>query len=153
MSSLDPKAGNRYLTVTGAPVQVLEVHEGLMVLQSLASDNRLCVPAGYPLQPFDQGKAAWEMRPALYSPRSKKVKGLAAPGKPLAPIIDAMLLAGGKTMRGIVRELRRKASAACRGKDLKANVRARLYWFQKRGSRTDRDAHGRLKAFSPPGSP
>ncbi len=44
-----------------------------------------------------------------------------------------MLLAGGKTMRGIVRELRCKASASCRGKDLKANVRARIYWLRKRG--------------------
>ena len=36
-------------------------------------------------------------------------------------------------MRGILRELRRKASAACRGKDLKANVRARIDWLKKRG--------------------
>ena len=116
------------------------------MLQSLASDNRLCVPTAYPLQPFDQEKAAWEMRPALYSARSQKVKGLPAPNKPLAPIIDAMLLAGGHTMRGIVRELRRKASAACRGKDLKANVRARMHWFRKRGCTIDTDALGRLKA-------
>ena len=53
--------------------------------------------------------------------------------KPIAPLIDAMLLAGGHTMRGIVRELRRKASAACRGKDLKANIRARLYWLRRKG--------------------
>ncbi len=44
-----------------------------------------------------------------------------------------MLLASGHTMRGIVRELKRRASAACRGKDLKANVRARLYWFKRKG--------------------
>jgi hypothetical protein len=135
MPSLDPKAGNRYLTISGAPVQVLEVREGIMLLQGLASDNRLCVPTTYLLQPFDQEKAAWEMRPALYSARSKKAKGLTAPNKPLAPIIDAMLLKGGMTMRGILRQLRRKASAACRGKDLKANVRARIYWLKKRGCR------------------
>lgn len=56
-----------------------------------------------------------------------------ARSKLLAPIIDAMLLAGGHTMRGIVRALRRKASASCHGKDLQANVRARLYWLKKRG--------------------
>ena len=38
-------------------------------------------------------------------------------------------------MRGIVRELQRKASAACRGKDLQANVRARIYWLKRRGCR------------------
>ena len=132
MPSLDPKAGNRYLTIAGAPVQVLEVHEGIMLLQGLASDNRLCVPTAYPLQPFDQGKAAWEIRRVSYGARSK-VKSLLAPNKPLAPIIDAMLLKGGMTMRGIVRELRRKASSACKGRDLAANVRARLYHLKRRG--------------------
>lgn len=132
MPSLDPRVGNRYLTIAGAPVQILEVHEGIMVLQGLASDNRFCVPTAYPLQPFDQGKAAWEMRPAPYSARSK-VKGQLAPNKPLAPLIDAMLLAGGMTMIGIIRELRRKATMACHGKDLKANVRARLYLLRKQG--------------------
>lgn len=34
-------------------------------------------------------------------------------------------------MRGIVRELQRKASAACHGRDLRANVRARLYWLRR----------------------
>ncbi|MBI4377370.1 MAG: hypothetical protein HY549_13100 [Elusimicrobia bacterium] len=120
-----------------------------MVLQGLASDNRLCVPAAYPLQPFDQGKAAWEIRPAPYSSRSK-VKGLLAPNKALAPIIDAMLLKGGMTMRGIVRELRRKASAACRGKDLKANVRARLYWLRKRGHRIRWNGQERVQAAPTP---
>ncbi|MBI4376145.1 MAG: hypothetical protein HY549_06805 [Elusimicrobia bacterium] len=67
------------------------------------------------------------------------------PLKPLAPLIDAMLLAGGKTMRGIVREVRRKASAACEGKDLNANVRARMYWFRRKGRSAHRDAQGRLQ--------
>ena len=145
MSSLDPKAGNRYLTVTGAPVQVLEVHEGIMVLQSLASDNRLCVPTGYPLQPFDQGKAAWEMRLSPYTARSKKVKGRAAQNKPLAPLIDAMLLAGGKTMRGMIRELNRGASAACKGKNVGANIRARQHWLMKAGRKIFKDRHGRIQ--------
>lgn len=52
MPSLEPRAGKRYLTAAGAPVQVLEVHEGIVVLQGLASDNRFVAPAGYPLRPF-----------------------------------------------------------------------------------------------------
>ena len=135
MPSLDPAVGKRYLTATGAPVKVLGVHEGIMVLQGLASDNRLRVPADYPLRSFDPKQAVGEMRPSPYSPRSKSLAALGSPAaaKPLAPLIDAMLLAGGHTMRGIVREVRRKASAACKGKDLKANVRARIYWLKKRG--------------------
>lgn len=132
MPSLEPKAGDRYLTATGAPVQVLEVHDGAMLLQGLASDNRLCVSTAYPLQKFDQNKAAWEMRASLYRPRSKKERR-PRPAKALAPLIDAMLLTGGMTMVGIMRELRRKATTACHGKDLKANVRARLYLLRRQG--------------------
>ena len=145
MPSRDPKAGNRYLTVTGVPVRVLEVHEGTMVLQGLASDNRFVAPAGYPLRPFKGEAAAFEARLSPYlGPQTKARRGQAQP-KHLAPIIDAMLLAGGHTMRGIVRELRRRASAACRGKDLKANVRARMYWLGRKGYTIDTDELGRLK--------
>ena len=134
MPSLEPRVGERYLTAAGVPVQVLEVHEGIMVLQGLASDNRFVAPAGYPLRPFKREAAAFEARPSPYlGPQAKPRRGQAQP-KPLAPIIDAMLLAGGHTMRGIVRELRRKASAACSGKDLQANVRARLYHLKRRGN-------------------
>ena len=133
MPSLEPRAGERYLTVAGVPIQVIEVHEGIMVLQGLASDNRFVAPAGYPLRPFDGEVSAFEARLSPYQgPQVKPRRGQAQP-KPLAPIIDAMLLAGGMTMRGIVRELRRKASVSCRGKDLKANIRARIYWLKKRG--------------------
>ncbi|MBI3553032.1 MAG: hypothetical protein HY077_11005 [Elusimicrobia bacterium] len=55
-----------------------------------------------------------------------------------------MLLAGDMTMRGIVREIQRKAGSACRGRDLRANVRARLYWLKRRGRLAYRDAQGRL---------
>ena len=66
--------------------------------------------------------------------------------KHLSPIIDAMLLAGGHTMRGIVWEFRRKASGACRGRDLRANVRARFYWLKRRGYVAERDLRVCLKA-------
>jgi hypothetical protein len=64
-----------------------------------------------------------------------------------------MLLAGGNTMRGIVRELKRRASAACRGKDLKANVRARMYWFRSKGYTIGSDTLGRCRATPPRSSP
>ena len=57
-----------------------------------------------------------------------------------------MLLAGGKTMRGMVRELKRKASAVCQGKDLKANVRARICWLRRKGFEVVADGARRLAA-------
>lgn len=137
MPVLNPQPGNRYLTATGAPIQVLEVHADGIVLQSLASDSRFCLPIGYPLYPFKPDVAAWDMRSNPYAPRSsrRKLAGSSAQ-KQLAPIIDALLLEGGRTMRGIVREVKRRASLACRGKDVGANVRARIYWLRKRKGQT-----------------
>ncbi|MBI3289332.1 MAG: hypothetical protein HYZ74_07420 [Elusimicrobia bacterium] len=133
MPSLDPKAGNRYLTIAGVPVQVLEVHEGIMVLQGLASDNRFVAPAGYPLRPFKREAAAFEARPSPYQGPQVKLRRGQAQQKLLAPIIDALLLEGGRTMKGLMREVRRRASAACKGKDVKANIRARRYRLRQRG--------------------
>lgn len=135
MPAHSPKAGSRYLTPTGAPVQVLEARDEVVVLQSLASDNRIRVSACYPLRPFDPEQAIWEARPNPYSPRSRKADASKSPAqaKPLAPLIDAMLLAGDMTMKGILRELRRKASAACRGRDPQANVRARMSYLRRKG--------------------
>ncbi|MBI5245509.1 MAG: hypothetical protein HY922_17745 [Elusimicrobia bacterium] len=44
----------------------------------------------------------------------------------LAAIIDPMLLAGGSTTQEIAAELAKKAGEAAKGKDLAANVRARM---------------------------
>ena len=132
-STMRLDVGSRHITPTGLPVQVAEIQVGgAIVLQSLASENRIAVPAGYPL--LNYREPAFETRTRAYSHRPKRAEIGAAPrpAKPLAPIIDAMLLAGGHSMRGIVRELKRRASAACRGKDLKANVRARMYWLRMR---------------------
>lgn len=79
------------------------------------------------------------------------LQGLASDNRLVAPVGCPLLLANEHSMRGIVRELKRKASAACRGKDLKANVRARMYWFRRRGC-TINSAElglGRLKRHPP----
>ncbi|MBI4377237.1 MAG: hypothetical protein HY549_12405 [Elusimicrobia bacterium] len=131
--------GSRRLTPTGLPVQVAEIQAGgAMLLQSLVSDNRIAVPPEYPLLTYRESD--FETRARAYSrrPKGAEIRSTPRPPKTLAPLIDAMLLAGNRTMRGILRELRRRASAACRGKDLKANVRARMYWLRKRGYRVER---------------
>jgi len=124
---------------------VAQLGNGFIALQSLASDNRFVAPANYPLEPMKLKNSAFAVKPNPYQPRGLRSRKEPSPPKPLAPLIDAMLLAGGHTMRGILRELRRKASAACRGKDLQANVRARLYWLRRKGYRVDVDGQARLK--------
>ena len=134
--------GRTYLTSSGLPVRVARLGDGLIVLQSLASDNRFVAPASYPLEPMKLKNSAFAVNPDPYQARGPRLRKEPSPQKPLAPIIDGMLLAGGKTMRGMVREVRRKASASCRGKDLQANVRARIYWLRRRGYTIDTDNVG-----------
>lgn len=129
-----PKPGDRCVTVSGLPVQVVRTDGEVLVLQSLVSDNQFAVPQSCILRPFAEAAAQFQTRSTPYR---RRPKGAVIVGqklnKPLAPLIDAMLLAGGKTMRGMVRELKRKASVACQGRDLEANIRARTYWLRKAG--------------------
>jgi len=149
MPSIEPRVGNRYLTVTGVPVQIIKVHDGSMVLQGLASDNRFAVPLQYPLQPLRGQSAALPMRSSPYTePLSQAPPRSAPEPKLLAPIIDALLVRGGLSMRGIVREVRRRAGSVCGGKNIHANVRARLYWLKKKGMVVHRNDVGHISVDS-----
>lgn len=139
MSAHKLKPGGRYITATGVPVRILSVTNNAILLKSLQSDNRFSVSVGYPLRVATGNGADTIHEPQTSAPSTK----------PLAPLIDAMLLKGGMTMRGIVRELKRKASASCNGRDVAANVRARIYWAQRRGFRVERDNSGRLRIVAP----
>jgi hypothetical protein len=137
------KVGQCYFTPTGVAAQLVGQVDGYLTLRSLATDTRFMLPAGCPLKPADDiGVEGSRFRPNDSSAVRPRVPSRRE--QPLAPIIDAMLLAGGKTMRGVVRELQRKASSACQGRDLRANVRARLYWLKRRGHSANLDAQGRL---------
>ena len=138
MLAREPRVGAEYATASGLPVRVVAVNDGQVELQSLASDSRFYVPAGYPLGPKTGPNLAVARRASPFQALGPAAGPPVRLNKPLAPLIDAMLLAGGHTMRGIVREIRRKASAACRGKNLPANVRARLYWFRSPRSGSSR---------------
>ena len=126
------KVGQCYLTPTGVAAQLVGKADGYLMMRSLATDTRFTLPVACPLKPADAKDVDTRFQPTSSSPSEPRVPSRRE--QPLAPIIDAMLLAGGKTMRGIVRELQRKASAACEGRDLRANIRARLYWLRRKGS-------------------
>ena len=136
------KVGQCYLTPTGVAAQLVGKVDGYLMLRSLATDTRFTLPAACPLKPADGEGVDARFRPPSPSPSEPQARSRRE--QPLAPLIDAMLLAGNMTMRGIVREIQRKASAACHGRDLRANVRARLYWFRRKGRMAARDVQGRI---------
>lgn len=139
MSAHKLKPGGRYITATGIPVRILSVTNGTILLKSLQSDNQFSVSVGYPLRASKENGIG-------VVPEPQKAE---ASARPLAPLIDAMLLKGEMTMKGIVRELKRKASASCRDRDVSANIRARLYWARQRGYRVERSTDERLRVVAP----
>ena len=84
--------GRTYLTSSGLPVRVARLGDGLIVLQSLASDNRFVAPANYPLEPMKLKNSAFAVNPDPYQARGRRSRKEPRPPKPLAPLIDAMLL-------------------------------------------------------------
>ena len=69
----------------------------------------------------------------------------AKPAGSLAAIIDPLLLAGGMTTQEIATELAKKAGDAVKGKDLAANVRARMVSYTRKGWQVLKDDQKRVK--------
>ncbi len=70
---------------------------------------------------------------------------VAARNGSLAALIDPLLLAGGMTVKEIAGELAGKAAEAAKGKDLAANVRARMVSYTRKGWQVVKDDEKRVK--------
>ncbi len=145
MTICKPKIGKNYLTISGLPVRVTGLNSDIIILQSLDSVNRFTVPLNYPLGSIDDQKLQLLNKSWPDEVKSSNGQEQNHQPEPLAPIIDALLLAGGKSMRGLVREIKRKASSACKGKDVWANVRARIYWLRKKGFRAEKNERDQIQ--------
>jgi hypothetical protein len=66
-------------------------------------------------------------------------------GGALSVIIDPMLLAGGMTTKEIAAELAKKVGDAGKGKDLEANVRARMVSYTRKGWKVVKDDKKRVR--------
>lgn len=65
----------------------------------------------------------------------------------LASLIDPMLAAGEHTVKEIAAELAKKAGDAAKGRDLQANVRARLVSYSRKGWQVVRDDQKRVRVL------
>ena len=131
MTTQDLKPGDLRITATGVPVQVVAVKTDVIILKSLKSDNKFSVSVDYTLRPLRKRRHPGQASEASAIRDPEKLVYELDPGdnprrKPLSYLIDSLLLKGGLTMRGVARELRRKDSVSCKGKDVRANIRARL---------------------------
>jgi len=66
-------------------------------------------------------------------------------GHTLAGFIDPCLLGGGHTVKEIAAMLAKKGGEAAKGRDLAANVRARMVSYTRKGYRVEKDDQKRVK--------
>jgi len=144
MNADKAEIGKKYLSKTGVPVTVVGAKGDKILVKLLTTGNQVDVPKDYPLQPYDEKKIASIARVHLKS-NGKGSKGTKTKTESLSAIIDPMLFAGGKTIREVATELAKKAGDLAKGKDLEANVRARMVSFKRKGWRIEKDDKRRVK--------
>lgn len=66
-------------------------------------------------------------------------------GPTLAELIDPMLKTGGMTVKEIAADVTKKAGEAVKGKDIEANIRARMVAHSRNGWQVKRDEQKRVK--------
>lgn len=147
MNAEKAEVGKRYLSKTGVPVTVTERRGDKTVLRVDVSGNKVEVAKDYPLFPYKESKVSKESK-ALVNSNGKK--GRQREGS-LAAIIDPMLFAGTKTVKEIAAELAKKAGASAKGKDLEANVRARMVCYKRKGYCIEKDEKKHIKIIQSKG--
>jgi len=153
MKANDAKAGEKYLSKTGIPVTVTGSKAGKVLIKLETTGTTIMVNGDYELKPYDEKGIGKESRLLLKVNGKGKTAGKAKAKKEgsLAAIIDPMLLAGGKTTQEIAAELAKKAGDAGKGKDLDANVRARMVSYTRKGWQVVKDDKKRVKVIQKKG--
>ncbi len=132
MKAGEAKAGEKYISRTGVPVTVIEATGAKTKLKLETTGSSIWVNNDYELKP----RGAEVQRKGRNFPKGKT--GAVAGTGPqksltLSAIIDPMLFDGGHTVSEIAGELSRKAGESAKGKDLEANIRARLVSYKRKG--------------------
>jgi hypothetical protein len=143
-------AGKKYLSKNGTPVIVTGFKDGKVLLKSDATGNEIKVSKNYPLQEYDEKKVNSESKTLIKSNGNGK-KGQARKSKEgtLASAIDPLLFAGGKTVAEIVAVIEKKKLPAAKGKDLNANVRARMVNYSRKGYKIEKTDDKKVKVIKP----
>ncbi len=147
------EVGKKYLTKKGLPVTVLGPQGNQVIVRLETTGNKIAVEKEYELLPYEENKLSKEARLALRAtgtPQNGVSKKRSREGS-LAAIIDPLLFAGENTIKEIAVELTKKAAAAVKGKDLEANIRARLFSFRRKGCRVEKDAQKRIRVIAKKG--
>lgn len=106
--------------------------------------KEVAIHKGDELRPFNEAQVSKDARVILKAngkggkPKAKKTNALSA-------FIDPYLLAGGKTTQEIAADVAKKAGEAGKGRDIAANVRARMVSYTRKGWQVVKDEKKRVK--------
>ena len=143
MDKLQYELNQKYLTVKGDPVEFLGLNKkgNEMVLRHLATGNNIGTPLTYKLLPFDSEKINQMCKGLMKSSGPGKSK---ISGKPkLSHKIDEQLKKNNLSIDQIAELL--KDAVEAQGKNLKANIHARLVSYKRRGDAVTKVGDGIYK--------
>ena len=144
MKASEAKIGEKYLSRTGVTVACEGTERDRVILRMQPSGTIFRVTPGYELKPVNADGKVIKRNAAKPASETKPDP---TPPFTMASIIDPFLVAGGHTVAEIAAELGRKAGEAAKGKDLEANVRARLVSYTRKGWRVVKDEMKRVKVI------
>jgi hypothetical protein len=137
MNASEAKVGQKYLSKKGTPVLVIAHKTDKVILKVSGSDNEVPVPKNYELHPYNKSQVSKEARILEQAKGSKA--GRKPRGESVAAIIDPLLFAGKNTVKEIADLVTKKAADLTKGKDMEANVRARMVSYSRKGWKIKKD--------------
>lgn len=133
MNAIDAKVGQKYLSKKGTPVTVVAHNGDKVVLKIAGSKNEVDFAKNYELKPYRDAEVNKEAKILIRANGGGRHKGGRKLNKEsLSVTIDPMLFAGGKTVKEIAEQVIKQAADLAKGKDVEANVRARMFLLPQR---------------------
>jgi len=136
------KINEKCITAKGDPVIFLGATKDKMIVKSIATGNENQVPLNYKLLPYVAEKVSGIAK-ALIDGGSKKKAGESKPK--LSHKIDAYLVKNKHTITEIAGFLKDAPEAV--GKNLRANIFARMVSYKRRGDRVVKKEGGLYEVF------
>jgi len=147
MNACEAKVGQKYLSPKGTPVTVIGHKNDKVILKLSGSDNEVPVAKNYQLKPYSKSEVSKDAR-HLEQAKSPN-EGRKPRGESLAAIIDPLLYAGGKSTQEIADLVMKKAGDLAKGKDVNANVRARMVGYSRKGWKVEKNDKKHVRVIKP----
>ncbi len=150
MNAIDAKVGQKYLSKKGTPVTVVGHKNDKVVLKIGGSENDIEVSKNYELKSYKESQISKEAKTLIRANGGGRSKGGRKSNKEsLSATIDPMLFAGGKTVKEIAALAIKQAADLAKGKDVEANVRARMVSFSRKAWKIEKDDKKHVRVLKP----